>query len=501
MSTATTQDLSKSPATRVIDHIAQERFTGLLRVRAREASGEFWFLAGILEEAQFGVSKGEEALERLQRATELVFEADLRLPNLTGGFKKRMPPVGTFAEARPVTLMRYCETFALTCQLELKGKDRTVRATYRVGELLSADAGPGGGNDVLPSLLESEEGTYEFVLPPFELPPSVNTGATGATASTSMAAVVTPAGAAKPSLAERIDRSLSDDSAAQAKREAELEAELRRQAEQAAAEAKRKAEATAAEAKRRADAEEAKRKAEAAATEAKRKADAEETKRKAEAAAAEVRRQADQVALEAKRKADAAAAEARRKTDVAAAEAKRKADESAAQAKRKADAVAADAQRRTAEAVLETQRDEAEAKRKAEDLAQAQRNANRAAEEAKRKADAKEAEQKAALEATEATEAAEAAKAAEPRLEAKEDTAHPKRDAKPSEPRSNAASSKQKAQASLPAKVRKKPKKAPEVRSESSPPVAASKAGFPWGLLLLGLAVAGFVYFLLDRLE
>ena len=144
MNTASTPEHSRSPARRVIDHIVEERFTGLLRIRSHEASGELWFLAGILEDAQFGVSKGDEAVERLQRATEVVFEAELRLPHLNGGFKKRMPAVGTFAEARPVVLMRYCETYALTCLLELKGKDRTVRVTYRTGELLSADAGSDG---------------------------------------------------------------------------------------------------------------------------------------------------------------------------------------------------------------------------------------------------------------------------------------------------------------------------------------------------------------------
>src|SRR5690242_20553919 len=122
MNTMPTQDPSKSPARRVLDRIVEERFTGLLRVSSHEASGEFWFLAGILEEARFGVSKGDEALERLLRATQTVFQAELRLPYLNGGFKKPMPASGSFAEFRPVALMRYCESYALTCSLELRGK-------------------------------------------------------------------------------------------------------------------------------------------------------------------------------------------------------------------------------------------------------------------------------------------------------------------------------------------------------------------------------------------
>jgi hypothetical protein len=422
-----TQDSTKPPARRVLDRIVAERFTGLLRVSSQQANGEFWFLAGILEDARFGASKGDEALERLLNATQPAFQAELRLPYVTGGFKKPMPTTGSFAEFRPVVLMRYCESNALTCALELRGKDRTVRVTYRTGELLSADAAA-AGNEALAGLLESQEGTYEFTLPTFELPEGV--------------AAATPSTPPKLSLAERIDRSLADESAAEAERKA--------LAEQAAKEAKRKAdEAAAAEAKRKADeaaAAEAKRKAdEAAAAEARRKAD--EAKRRAdEAAAAEAKRKAD----EAKRKADeAAAAEAKRKADeAAAAEAKRKADEAAAaEAKRKADEAAA-----------------AEAKRKADEAAaaEAKRKADEAAAEAKRKADeaAAEAKRKAA----------------------------PSRAAKAVKPKSESAKKSGKAdRRSLPARTERK---------GAEPTKVEPKSGFPWILVVgLLLVLAAALYF------
>ena len=252
------QDSSGSPARRVLDRIAEERFTGLLRVLSHEASGEFWFLAGILEEARFGLSKGDAAIDRLLGATQLVFQAELRLPYVNGGFKVPMPASGTFAQFRPVDLMRYCESYALSCSLELRGKDGTVCVTYRIGELLSADAAA-SGNEALPALLESEEGSYEFTLPHFELPEGVN----GSVATF----------APKLTLAERIDRSLFDENVP--------EGEPQSAAEPVAKEAKQKAdEAAAAEAKRKAD--------EAAAAEAKRTADgaaAAGTKREAVASA------------------------------------------------------------------------------------------------------------------------------------------------------------------------------------------------------------------------
>jgi hypothetical protein len=300
MNATSTQPASMSPAKRVLDRIVEDRFTGLLRVSAHEARGEFWFLAGILEEALFGVSRGDEAIERLLRATQLTFQAELRLPYVNGGFKKPMPASGSFAEFRPVVLMRHCESYALTCSLVLRSKDRTVRVTYRTGELLSVDAGA-AGNEALPALLDSEDGSYEFLLPTFELPEGVN------------AAI--PASATKLSLAERIDRALSGESTRPAEAKPLVESAAKSE-EAAAAEARRKAEeAAAAEARRKAE--------EAAAAEARRKAE--------EAAAAEARRKAE----------EAAAAEAKRKAEeAAAAEAKRKAEEleaAAAKARRQAE--------------------------------------------------------------------------------------------------------------------------------------------------------------------
>jgi hypothetical protein len=360
MNATSTQPASMSPAKRVLDRIVEDRFTGLLRVSAHEARGEFWFLAGILEEALFGVSRGDEAIERLLRATQLTFQAELRLPYVNGGFKKPMPASGSFAEFRPVVLMRHCESYALTCSLVLRSKDRTVRVTYRTGELLSVDAGA-AGNEALPALLDSEDGSYEFLLPTFELPEGVN------------AAI--PASATKLSLAERIDRALSGESTRPAEAKPLVESAAKSE-EAAAAEARRKAEeAAAAEARRKAE--------EAAAAEARRKAEeaaAAEARRKAEeAAAAEAKRKAEEAAAaEAKRKAEeAAAAEAKRKAEEAAAtEAKRKAEEAAAaEAKRKAEEAAAAEAKRKAEEAAAT-----EAKRKAEELEAAAAKARRQAE-------------------------------------------------------------------------------------------------------------------------
>jgi len=353
-----TQGQAESPVKRVIDHIVAERFTGVLRVRSREADGEVWFLAGIQEDARFGMSKGDEAYNRLLRATEPVFEAEQRLPSLTGGFKKSLPATGSFADVLPVDLMRYCETFALTCELNLVGKKASVRITYRTGELLSADAGS-GGDEALASLLESTEGSYQFEVPPFELPAGTRRPrlSTRPGSQPSLPSSPPPAPAKAP-MTERVDRSISGDNA-EAKRQAEQASEAKRRAD-AEAEARRKAEREAeaqrqAEARRKADADaEAQRQ-----VEARRKAEAEAAQRYADA-----QRQAQALREEEERRQAEAlriAEEEREAEELREAEAQRK-TEAEAEAERQAEAQrAAEAQRQ----IEEVER-KAEAKRKAE---------------------------------------------------------------------------------------------------------------------------------------
>jgi hypothetical protein len=368
-------DAAESQVEHVIAHCKERRFTGLLRVYAREGQGELWFLSGIRDDARFGVSTGDEALDRLSRATDPKFEAVPRLPSPVGGFKKgQLTPEGSLAEFRPVDLLRYCETYALTCALELESNGKAARVIYEIGELVSVDTE--ASNEVVGEMLEATEGTYRFVMAPFELPADVPIQVPQAVPSgkplwteyLKPAPATAVASAEDEVKAEEVKRKAAEiaarpkvpagaspvvsvggasDSADQAKRKAEAEAAEAKRKADAEAEAKRKADAAAAEAKRKADAEaEARRRAAQAAqaAEAKRKAEAEaqrkaeleaEAKRKAEAEAAEAKRKADEEA-EAKRKAEAEAAEAKRKADEEA-EAKRKAEAEAAEAKRKAD--------------------------------------------------------------------------------------------------------------------------------------------------------------------
>src|SRR5687767_4493893 len=112
---------------RVLEHCKEGRFTGIVRMRAREGVGEVWLLSGITDGFSFGVSSGDEAKERMLRATDPHFELSSRLPSPAGGFKKPFPTQGQLGEILAVDLMRYAEVYALTCELNLESGETTIK--------------------------------------------------------------------------------------------------------------------------------------------------------------------------------------------------------------------------------------------------------------------------------------------------------------------------------------------------------------------------------------
>jgi hypothetical protein len=438
-------DRPESMVEQVLVHLREGRFTGLLRVRTAQAEGEIWVLSGIRDEVRFGISTGDEAIERLARATDPRFEAIPRLPGLTGGFKKSLPATGALSEVRPVDLLRYCETHALTCVLELRSEGKLARVTYQTGELVSIDGKKEGG-DALSEMLESTDGSYEIRLPPFQLPRGVPL-----TVPESM-------GVQEPAVpADETRRKAEAEAQDRARRKAEADAEARRSAE---AEARRKSEAEA-EARRRAEAE-ARRKSEAEA-EARRKAEVQaEARRKAEAAEAEVRRKAEAEA-EARRKAEAEAeAEARRKVELEAAE---------AEARRKAEADEAEARRKT-------EADAAEARRKAE--------AESAEAEARRKVEAR------ALEARRGAETQAPPQTEERALKsARSDSERPPRKSESKKKRAGGSGRESRPRSERP-KGRKARARSERPEASEPPPAAKAKSGAVWIVLILLLAVGAF---------
>jgi hypothetical protein len=162
-----------------IERCAEALFTGKLRVHARQADGEVWFLSGIVERVRFGASTGDDASQRMLTSEVTRLDARPCLPNLDGGFDKGHATDGALGEIRPMDLLRFCETHALTCKVELASQGVRGGFEYRLGELVTVSC-EAGGDGAVTKMLEWQSGTFRFNLPRVDLvleqndsPPSI----------------------------------------------------------------------------------------------------------------------------------------------------------------------------------------------------------------------------------------------------------------------------------------------------------------------------------------
>jgi hypothetical protein len=153
----------------VMAQCARGSFTGLLRVMAREGNGEVRFLSGIQDGVRFDALSGDAALERLQTANDLEFEAIASLPPIDASSQSPVPIEGGLDKLHAAQLMRYCESNSLTCALEIEASGTLLTARYRLGELLSVEP----DSELTAQLAEAKQGVYRFKLPRFDLPAGV----------------------------------------------------------------------------------------------------------------------------------------------------------------------------------------------------------------------------------------------------------------------------------------------------------------------------------------
>ena len=448
----------------VVDRCRTLRFTGVLRIRAKQGEGELWFVSGITDESRFGVSTGDEAMDRILRATEPKIELVPRLPDPSGSSKKSHPMAGQLGGGtRPVDLFNYCESNSLTCTIKLTSKGRSGEATYKLGELVDVRTGEGTDRAVA-EMLEWGEGTFQFVLPVLEMPEGVTVVEPEAGNLSVAPPAVAPVAAA--------------DAGAIRKKVEEVASKVRAEPAPAAAdEAKKKAAAEAEATKKAAEDEAATKKA------------AEEAARK-KAEDAEARKKADE---EARRRAEEArkkAEEIRRKTE----ETRKKAEEEAARkkaAEEKAAAEKAAAEKAAAEkaAAEKAAAEKAAAEKAAAEKAAAEKAAAEKAAAEKAAAE-KAAAEKAAAEAAEKVAAEKAAKAEKPAQHAEKAAAEA--DADEDEPKKKTAKATTKEERAL-AKADDAREPFPSAPIEA-PPTKKSPVGMIVVIVVLLAVVAYFVF-------
>ena len=150
--------------------VNSQALAAVIEINAPDKKGEVHVIAGGIDEAFHGDQKGDDALVSLRRYDGSRFRVELRLPSDAGNLQQPNPDRGDL-KGRPLArLMRYCEEYVLTCDLEAWRGTETARVEYRRGNIARTLINGIDAPEQLAEVMSWTSGNFRFVLPRLALP-------------------------------------------------------------------------------------------------------------------------------------------------------------------------------------------------------------------------------------------------------------------------------------------------------------------------------------------
>ena len=117
-------------------------------------AGEVHLIAGGLADAIAGSLRRDDAMAALGRIDGARFLVESRLPDPeSGGLAEVGPSSGSLKDRTLAALMRYCEDFVLTCQLDIARREERAVISYRRGELGGTTVNGSDSEERLPEVM------------------------------------------------------------------------------------------------------------------------------------------------------------------------------------------------------------------------------------------------------------------------------------------------------------------------------------------------------------
>jgi hypothetical protein len=150
--------------------VNSQALAAVVEVHAPDKKGEVHVLAGGIDEAFAGGQRGDDALVTLRGANTARFRVELRLPGDNGSLGQPNQDRGDLKTRPLAKLMRYCEEYVLTCDLDAWRGSETCRVEYRRGNIARTLVGGIDAPEQLAEVMGWTSGNYRFVLPRLALP-------------------------------------------------------------------------------------------------------------------------------------------------------------------------------------------------------------------------------------------------------------------------------------------------------------------------------------------
>jgi hypothetical protein len=145
--------------------VNSQALAAVIEIQAPDKKGEVHVIAGGVDEAYVGNQRGDEAMAALRKFDGAKFRVELRLPSDAGNMNQPNPDRGDL-KGRPLAkLMRYCEEYVLTCDLEAWRGNETCRVEYRRGNIARTLINGIDAPEQLADVMSWTSGNFRFVLP------------------------------------------------------------------------------------------------------------------------------------------------------------------------------------------------------------------------------------------------------------------------------------------------------------------------------------------------
>ena len=160
--------LSDTPLRELLDACHKHLVTGAIKIfdDKNKRSGVLVLRAGAVDQARFGDSVGDAAVEAMMALDEGMYELAQQLPDLSGDLGRAAALEGAVDQVSVVQIMRHCEHNALSAVITVINDFDRGEIHYRAGELEQVVLNGQRDDDAIVTMLGWAKARYRVVAPP-----------------------------------------------------------------------------------------------------------------------------------------------------------------------------------------------------------------------------------------------------------------------------------------------------------------------------------------------
>jgi hypothetical protein len=160
--------LSDTPLRDLLEACHKHLVTGAIKVfdDKNKRSGVLVLRAGAVDQARFGDSVGDAAVEAMMKLDDGTYELAQQLPDLSGDLGRAAALEGAVDQVSVVQIMRHCEHNALSAVITVINDFDRGEIHYRAGELEKVILNGQADDDAIVTMLGWAKARYRVAAPP-----------------------------------------------------------------------------------------------------------------------------------------------------------------------------------------------------------------------------------------------------------------------------------------------------------------------------------------------